>query len=214
MSRKRFREHDLPPAARECADLPEAVLRISKRRWWPIAAAATVLPITAALITQAGFFRRSDVRLEVDLSRRILYAIQNDEVIAEYGISVGSDRHPTPDGSYTVSRIVWNPPEADGRSTVARRVRLRTGDKLLGVKIYFSDSGYFIHGTNDPELIGSAAARGCIRMDVRDAEELARVLMDHGGARKSEDWFERVIRSPDDTHVIILPLSVGMDIGD
>ena len=189
-------------------------MRISKRRWWPIAAIAIAIPVTAAIITQSGFFRRSDLRLEVDLSKRVLYAIQNDEIIAEYDIAAGSDRHPTPDGSFTVTRIVWNPPEPASKAPAARRINLRNRKDLLGVKIYFSDSGYFIHGTNDPELIGTAAAKGCLRMDAGQAEELARVLMEHGGAQKSDDWFERVIRSPDDTHVIILPMSVGMDIGD
>ena len=53
---------------------------------------------------------------------------------------------------------------------------------MQGVKIYFNAPYSFIHGTNDPGSIGSAASRGCIRMTEDDAEDLAEWIQDNGGS--------------------------------
>ena len=39
-----------------------------------------------------------------------------------------------------------------------------------------SKEHYGIHGTNDPSSIGKAVSHGCIRMNNKDVEELARII--------------------------------------
>jgi murein L,D-transpeptidase YcbB/YkuD len=105
------------------------------------------------------------------------------------------------------------PPDSEWARAEQPRAPGDPANRMQGVKIYFSEPAYFIHGTNDPESIGSAASHGCIRMEVGDAEDLARRLMEHGGAAKSDDWYDRVIGSPTDTHVVLLPNAVRLEIG-
>ena len=50
---------------------------------------------------------------------------------------------------------------------------------MQGVKIYFREPWYFIHGTNKPGSIGSAASHGCLRMRTKDAKALARMISKH-----------------------------------
>jgi lipoprotein-anchoring transpeptidase ErfK/SrfK len=51
---------------------------------------------------------------------------------------------------------------------------------MQGVKIYFKAPYYYIHGTNSPGSIGSAASHGCLRMRTKDAKALARRISKHG----------------------------------
>jgi murein L,D-transpeptidase YcbB/YkuD len=83
---------------------------------------------------------------------------------------------------------------------------------MQGVKIYFREPAYFIHGTNDPESIGSAASHGCVRMETSQAMALARRLMEHGGATRDDEWFDKVAANPGDTYVVMLPNSVPLEI--
>lgn len=53
---------------------------------------------------------------------------------------------------------------------------------MQGVKIYFKAPDYYIHGTNNPGSIGSAASHGCLRMTEGDAKALARRIQKAGGS--------------------------------
>src|SRR5207237_8913300 len=61
------------------------------------------------------------------------------------------------------------------------------------VKIFFHDPDYYIHGTGDVESLGSAASHGCLRMDPEDVADLAKLIMDHGGEPRGDNWFWRII---------------------
>src|SRR5262245_581889 len=188
----------------------------SRKRWWQVAAVVIVLAIVGTLLTQSGFFARSDVSLDIDLSDRRLDVIQSGEVVESYAIAVGTSSHPTPKGTYKVSKIVWNPPwvpPSDWARDESPRAPGDPANPMQGVKIYFSDPAYFIHGTNDPESIGSAASHGCVRMETSQAEALARRLMEHGGAMRDAEWFEKVAANPRDTYVVMLPDAVSLEIG-
>ncbi|MGH7618996.1 MAG: L,D-transpeptidase, partial [Gemmatimonadaceae bacterium] len=71
---------------------------------------------------------------------------------------------------------------------------------------------YYIHGTNEPESVGDAASHGCLRMDPSDAANLARFLMDHGGASRPEEWFDRVLNNRDATETVVLDAPVNLAI--
>jgi lipoprotein-anchoring transpeptidase ErfK/SrfK len=124
------------------------------------------------------------MRLKVDLSDRRLYVIEGGEVVQSYGVAIGTRRYPTPTGHFRTGRIVWNPGWVPPNREWARGERPRSpGDPanpMQGVKIYFREPAYFIHGTNDPGSIGSAASHGCLRMRVGDAMSLARQIRKHG----------------------------------
>ncbi len=122
--------------------------------------------------------------LKVDLSERTLRVVENGKVVRTYNVAVGTRKHPTPTGTFSTGRIIWNPRWVPPPSEWARKLKAREpGDPrnpMQGVKIYFREPWYFIHGTNDPASIGSAASHGCIRMRTGDAKALARRISKHG----------------------------------
>jgi lipoprotein-anchoring transpeptidase ErfK/SrfK len=161
---------------------------ISNRRWFLLAVLA-FLPLFAAIVTGPRILERfrsegSAMRLRVDLSERQLYVIEGGEVTRAYDVAVGTRKHPTPTGRFWTGRIVWNPSWTPPASAWARKFRPRKpGDPrnpMQGVKIYFREPAYFIHGTNAPGSVGTAASHGCIRMRVGDAKSLARKIAKHG----------------------------------
>ena len=141
---------------------------------------------TAALITRSRLAGPDDpIQLRVDLSDRVLHVIvDEDDVIQTFGVAVGTDAHPTPTGRFRTGRIVWDPDWVPPRTEWARNLKPRAaGDPsnpMQGVKIYFREPDYYIHGTNNPESIGSAASHGCLRMHAEEAKTLAAMIAEQG----------------------------------
>lgn len=162
-------------------------MRIQRHRWF-LVALLVGLPAIAALAGPRLLerFRAVDPSLyiKVDLSQRELYVIEGGEVVRTYGVAVGTRKYPTPTGYFRTGRIEWNPRWVPPPREWARRLRPRSGgdprNPMQGVKIYFREPWYFIHGTNSPESIGSAASHGCIRMRTGDAKSLARRISKRG----------------------------------
>jgi lipoprotein-anchoring transpeptidase ErfK/SrfK len=135
--------------------------------------------------------------ITVDLSDRTLYVMQGDEVAHEYRVAIGQSAHPTPTGSFNVRRLIWNPRWVPPDAAWARNRRPREpGDPrnpMGRVKIFFQAPDYYIHGTHEEDSLGQAESHGCIRMRNDDVIELARMVMENGGAPRSAGWFQRVI---------------------
>jgi lipoprotein-anchoring transpeptidase ErfK/SrfK len=157
----------------------------------------------------------ASLRLTVDLSRRELTVYEDGQPTVIYPVAVGRRKNPTPTGAFTIKRVVWNPAWVPPNSPWAKGAkRAAPGDPenpMQGVKMYFLEDGYYIHGTNNPESIGEAASHGCVRMATRDAEALAQLVMEHGGASRSEAWYREVMRS-DEERKVKLPRPVPLTI--
>ena len=82
------------------------------------------------------------------------------------------------------------------------------------VKIFFQEPDYYIHGTGDVESLGSAASHGCLRMDPNEVADLAKLIMEHGGQPRGENWFWRIIHSRRDEQVVYLDNPVSLTIGE
>lgn len=153
-------------------------------------AIAAVLPTVVAIAAAPGLvdrWRTTDgetLSLRVDLSERELHVIEDGDVVRTYGVAVGTRKHPTPTGRFWTGRIDWNPRWVPPPREWARKLKARMGgdprNPMQGVKIYFREPWYFIHGTNAPGSIGTAASHGCIRMRTKDAKALARRISKHG----------------------------------
>lgn len=158
----------------------------------------------------------SAVQLVVDLDERQLHVVSGGEVTKSYSVAIGKDGHPTPTGSFNVRRIIWNPswtppdvPWARGRKPTPPGA----ADNPMGrVKIFFAEPDYFIHGTNDTGSVGSAASHGCLRMRNPDVIELAKLLMENGGASRPESWFRRIINRVTDTQEVRLTTAIPLRI--
>jgi len=148
--------------------------------------------------------------------KKILVVRIGGQDVKHYNIAVGTKKHPTPMGRFTVRHIVWNPawhpPDAKWAKGKTAKPPGHPDNPMKVVKIFFQEPDYYIHGTDDEESIGEAASHGCLRMRVVDAYDLARYLMTQAGAPHDDAWFDQVIGlgKPADVH---LPQGVPLVIG-
>src|ERR1043166_6065870 len=47
--------------------------------------------------------------LKADLSDKILYVLQDGQVVKTYTFASGSPKYPTPKGTFKIDKVVWNP---------------------------------------------------------------------------------------------------------
>jgi lipoprotein-anchoring transpeptidase ErfK/SrfK len=155
-----------------------------------------VLALGAAAAPAGGAPPAEDFGVTVDLSDRMLYVQRGGETLREYPVAIGKDEHPTPTGEFRIRRIIWNPRWVPPNAEWARGRRARApGDPrnpMGRAKLFFREPDYYIHGTSDEESLGSAASHGCIRMSNDQVMDLARIVMENGGAPRPESWFQRV----------------------
>jgi lipoprotein-anchoring transpeptidase ErfK/SrfK len=156
------------------------------------------------------------LRLTADLSQRMLYIEENDEVVLSFKVAIGLPQHPTPTGSFLIRKIVWNPTWVPPEEKWARRDTPKAaGDPrnpMRLVKIFFRPPDYYIHGTPYVGSLGKAASHGCLRMDPVDAAEVAQYVMEHGGQPRDENWFWRVIHARSKTQTVHLRNPIPMTI--
>src|SRR5262249_10867957 len=121
----------------------------------------------------------------VDTSARALYYILEDGEAIRYGVAVGKEGFSWA-GIAQVGRKTewpsWTPPA----SMIGRRPELakfasgmpgELPETPLGPRLFFlfadgRDTLFRIHGTNEPQSIGTAASSGCIRMLNEEVIEL------------------------------------------
>jgi len=158
-----------------------------RRRLWALIAFVAIVPAGVWGAFRLPWFHDDPgLKLTVSLSNRSLKVVEDGDVVAVYGIAVGRKSHPTPTGTFRTGDIVWNPswtpPPVDWARNKKYQPPGAAANPMQGVKIYFLAPYYFIHGTNNPGSIGSAASHGCIRMTEEDAVSLARRIQRNGGS--------------------------------
>jgi lipoprotein-anchoring transpeptidase ErfK/SrfK len=112
-------------------------------------------------------------RMELSLADRHLTVYDGDEVVAETDVVIGKQTTPTPVGEFYLSEKIEQP-NAGGTygpwilSTNGYSEALDLFDNGLPVVAF--------HGTNQPNLIGTEASNGCIRMPNDVVTQLAQML--------------------------------------
>jgi len=151
----------------------------------------------AGALAQEADGAGGDVRIVVDLSDRQLHVMRGEEVVRSYTVAVGKPEHPTPKGSFSARRLVWNPSWVPPDAKWARGKRARApGDPknpMGRVKIFFKEPDYYIHGTHQEDSLGQAESHGCVRMRNDDVVDLAKTVMDAGGAAREPVWYRQVL---------------------
>lgn len=97
--------------------------------------------------------------IDVSTSNRTLTLLRDGVQQKQYPIAVGRMLHETPIGNFIIINKAPNP-----------------GGPFGTMWMSLSKEHYGIHGTNDPNSIGHAVSRGCIRMHNHDVEELASIV--------------------------------------
>jgi lipoprotein-anchoring transpeptidase ErfK/SrfK len=159
----------------------------------------------------------SPLVLKASVRARMIVVQRGDSTLKTYPVAVGQDSYPTPVGSFTISKIVWNPswkppPDADWAKGKTAKGPGEPGNPMKVVKIFFQEPDYYIHGTGDVESLGSAASHGCLRMDPKEVADLAKIIMEHGGQPREENWFWRIIHSRREEKVIYLNNPISLTI--
>ena len=113
----------------------------------------------------------------VQTNERFLYVIQPGGRALRYGIGVGRDGFQW-QGLVKITRKLewpdWTPPE----EMIARQPYLPRwmaggpGNPLGARALYLGTTVYRIHGTNQPQTIGTAVSSGCFRLTNPDVTDL------------------------------------------
>ena len=161
---------------------------------------ATAIPATRDSIRQVPVVTEAPLVLRASISERMLYVQRGDTTLKTFLVAVGTDEYPTPRGRYAIRKMIWNPSwrPPPGSDWAKGKKATAPGDPknpMKVVKIFFKEPDYYIHGTAAVESLGSAASHGCIRMDPGEVAELAKLIMEHGGQPREENWFLRLIHS-------------------
>lgn len=150
----------------------------------------TPFEIEAAPVNQGGSGpqttakqQQNDYKIEIvkgrsdnkkDEQHNKLYLYTNDKVTHVYHVATGRTKELTPEGTFPLVVKIVNPgwkniPGGDPSNPL--------GTRWLGLEVK-GDRGrtYGIHGTNQPESIGSNSSSGCVRMHNKDVEKLFNIV--------------------------------------
>ena len=134
--------------------------------------------LPAAFQRQAVFYRTSEPpgTIIVDTVYRYLYLTQENSRAIRYGIGVGRDGFEW-QGLLRVTRKAewpdWMPsPEVIKRQPQLPRFMKGGPGNPLGARALYLGATYRIHGTNQPQTIGSAIVAGCFRLANADIVDL------------------------------------------
>jgi lipoprotein-anchoring transpeptidase ErfK/SrfK len=124
-------------------------------------------------------------RIEVDTVAGDLRAYDEaGALVAFYPASVGSADEPTPTGSHQVSGVVTSPgytynPQFRFKDVASERAfTIAPGpNNPVGIAwIGLTAKTYGIHGTPDPDLVGTSQSHGCVRLTNWDVLDLANMV--------------------------------------
>lgn len=116
-------------------------------------------------------------KIIVDKNKNVLYLYKNGDPVRAYRVATGERPEYTPEGKFMVINKFAIPPDPD---------KARFGPRWLGIGVpshydlrsekpdQRAPSGikYGIHGTDEPESLGTYASGGCVRLDNDDIMEL------------------------------------------
>ena len=159
------------------------------------------------------------LEITANIPARTLVVSQGGSTLKTFTVAVGKDRYPTPTGTFRINKMIWNPswrppPNSEWARGKTAKGPGEPGNPMKVVKIFFKEPDYYIHGTGDVESLGSAASHGCLRMDPEEVAELAKLIMEHGGQPREENWFLRILHSRREEKPIYLDNPVWLTITD
>lgn len=121
----------------------------------------------------------------VNLSTFTLDLYLQTMYVKSYKIGIGKEEHATPTGTWRVAsggkliKPTWTDPDS-GRVYKASDPDYPLGSRWIALDGIDGDAkgrtGFAIHGTKEPETIGSRSSRGCIRLFNGEAIELYNLL--------------------------------------
>ncbi len=112
----------------------------------------------------------------VDKANHRLTLYNNMEVEKQYPVAVGSPSWPTPSGTFKIvskqKHPTWVNPGTSWAANMPPYIPPGPGNPLGTRALGTSAPGVFIHGTYSSWSVGRSVSHGCIRMYIKDAEDL------------------------------------------
>ena len=133
-----------------------------------------ISPVPREVVAFSGY---SPGTIVVSTSERRLYYVLGNGTAIRYGVGVGRPGF-TWAGTKTVARKAewpdWTPPAQmlKRRPDLPRHMVGGEANPLGARAMYLGGTLYRIHGSNEPETIGTAVSSGCIRMTNADVIDL------------------------------------------
>jgi hypothetical protein len=125
-------------------------------------------------------FRLDSTEIMINRRKRILLLYKGGKVVKVYRVAVGMPKYPTPRGHWRVvakrKNPTWRNPGTDWAKDMPKFIPPGLGNPLGTRALNLSAPGIRIHGTYNTSSIGRAASHGCIRMFIKDAEELYKLV--------------------------------------
>lgn len=120
-----------------------------------------LVAITALLTSSAG---HATLLIEIDKSAQQMNVTINDQSIYNWPVSTGAGDYETPSGSFTPFRM-----EIDHRSD-------EWDDAPMPYSIFFTANGVAVHGTYEVRSLGRAVSHGCVRLSLKNAATLWKLV--------------------------------------
>lgn len=112
---------------------------------------------------------RHAYRVEVELGAHRLRVWDGAELVMDTVIAVGTDDTPTPGGTFYIKELLQPPDPGGPYGTYAYGL---SGFSTVLESFNGGDGVIGIHGTNEPERLGTDVSHGCIRLSNDDIETL------------------------------------------
>ncbi len=131
-----------------------------------------------------------------------------------YPVAIGARRYPTPRGSFLLRRVELNPAWIPPPSEWARdRVPMPPGPRnpMGRAKLEFLPT-YYLHGTPEPNSVGSAASHGCVRLRNADVLDLGTRLLAWGRTGLDDSTVAGWVSDPVTQRRIALERPVSLEV--
>lgn len=156
------------------------------------------------------------LRFVVDISDRKVRLLRGDRQLEEHPVSVGSQRWPTPTGSWNIHRVDinpdWNPPRDESWSEDREAKAPGEAGNPMGRARLVYRMPNTIHGTEDRQSLGRAVSHGSIRVGNDVVLRLAEILLRAGGAWEGPDWFRGMAENRTRMVQVTLPHPVPIEV--
>ncbi|HEX2926648.1 MAG TPA: L,D-transpeptidase [Ruminiclostridium sp.] len=114
--------------------------------------------------------------IHINIPSFVLQLYDNEKVIKEYDIALGTPFEQTPTGAFHIFLKEEYPTWTPGENFTDRTPVPPGPDNPLGTRWMEFKPGYGIHGTNKGWDISFPVSGGCIRMHDKDAQELYNIV--------------------------------------
>ncbi|OGD72122.1 MAG: hypothetical protein A2Y64_09325 [Candidatus Coatesbacteria bacterium RBG_13_66_14] len=118
-------------------------------------------------LAEMGYAEGTVVYVDISECRATLFV--DGAAVKTWPVAVGGPSSPTPPGVYEIVRLKEDPTWSwEGRSYPPDDPENGLGSRWIGIDL----PTYGMHGTNEPDLIGTAVSHGCVRSLNSDVEEV------------------------------------------